>query len=125
MSTLTFPLSDYPTGTTPINPIALTQGLNGCVIHIARCTTATPTIWTTNTQRLTISLDVSYDGGATYQMNQFFGSAVGGIFVDRHGIEAAETVLGFNVQPQVPTHCKGFVQIEGGPLRTSLTLTTF
>ena len=124
MSTLTFPLSNYPTGTTPFGPITLTQGLNGCEIRIARCTTATPTIWTTVSQRLTISLDVSYDNGATYQINQFSFIQTGGIRMGRAG-EIPEDIVRFNVSPQVPTHVEGFVQIESGPLRTSLTLTTF
>jgi len=125
MSVLTFPLANYPTGTTPFGPIALTQGLNGCEIRIARCTTATPTIWPSAAQRITISLDVSYDGGATYQINQFGFSQVGGIIVSRASGEVPEDVVTFNVSPQVPTHVKGFVQIENGPIRTSLTLTTF
>jgi hypothetical protein len=123
MSTLTFPLANYPTGTTVFGPIALTQGLNGCVIRVARCTTATPTIWPNDTQSFALSLDVSYDGGATYQVNQFAFKAVGGIAVAK-GVEQAEIVVRFNVSPQVPTHIKGSVTIEGGPLRTSLTITT-
>lgn len=114
----------YANGTIPFGPIVLPQGINGCELRIARCTTATPTLWPNALQRVTIALDCSYDGGATYQIGQFGFSQVGGIFMNKAGGEVSEDVVRFRCTPQIATHVRGLVTIAGGPIRTAVTFLT-
>ena len=123
MPTITFPLQNYSPGVTSFGPVAVPQGLHGFVLTVARCTTATPTIWPNTTQKIALSLDCSYDGGVTYQLTQFFWDAVGGIQVGR-GVEIPTWIVTCSVDPIQPTHLRGAFTVSGSAIRTSVTVTT-
>jgi len=58
-----FPQMSLPTGVTPIPQTSLGVSVKSVTLSLARCTTATPTIWPSAATTLVIALEVSYDGG--------------------------------------------------------------
>jgi hypothetical protein len=123
MPVFTLPAQNYPPGEQIFGPVAVPQGLLGCVIILASCTSATPTIWPNAGSRVDISLDCSYNGGQSYQLGQFKWGQGGGIFLDKNGNERPTRVIRFDAIPP-PTHVRWTITISGGPVRTSGTLTT-
>lgn len=121
---VTLPEQLYPTGVISFGPVAVPNGIRGCEVLIASQTSVTPTIWPDADRRITFSLDCSYDGGQSYQVGQFSWAQGGGVFLNKVGSEIPFRRVTFDVHPVQPTHVKGFVQISGGPIRTSVTFTT-
>lgn len=117
------PLGTYPNGTYQFGPVATPNGLNGFDIRIGSCTTADPTIWPNATTIVTLDLQFSYDGGATYTpIGANSWSQGGGIF-ESHGVETPERVLSWRFSPNEPTHFKGQITVTGGPIKTYLDYT--
>lgn len=119
-----FPLATYPNGTYSFGPYATPSGINGIKATFARCTSADPTIWPLTSTRISIELVCSYDGGVTYDPAILGWSQGGGIITDsKTGEEKAFTNASWTADPP-PTHVKGAITVTGGPIKTSMTLTT-
>lgn len=119
------PLGTYPSGVYNIGPIATPNGLDGMNMKIGRCTTATPDLWPSEATLVTINMLFSYDGGVSYPQPQSFGPQPGGIITTRDG-ELAEDFFGWRLmdeQGRSPTHMKGTITVENGPIRTYLDVT--
>ena len=116
------PLANYPTGVRSFVR-QVPNGLAGFRIEIARCTSATPTIWPNEASEIVLRVVPSYDGGATFDRKGLGGYRVGGgIKVRRDGTEAASFKFGaeFNLQPNA---VEITVQVINGPIRTSVDVT--
>jgi hypothetical protein len=114
---LAIPLNDYATGTHNLPSTNILDNATGIYFEISRCTTATPTIWPNASTELSISLEVSLDGGATWLGLSGFGST-GGIFIKRDGSEATVSSSLTNLPAGTGRKVRGTATIVGGPLRS-------
>ncbi len=115
------PLATYPIGNRLVGPVAIPDAINGVSFAIQRDTSADTTIWSDPNTVISLSWDVSINGGAFQNVGSF--SAPGGIVTD-HGVEVPNSTgdVGFpaGTNRQVQVH----VSITGSPVKTSVTLTT-
>lgn len=117
------PLANYPNQTdTIVGPVSIGDAITDIVFALARCTTATPTIWPLTTTFLTFMLEQSNDGGVTW-IRIGGASSNGGIALDDFGQESPtfsdEVLLQAGTSRQLRMH----ITITGGPLRTQGTVT--
>lgn len=120
------PLGVYPSGVHQIPVRALPSGLAGMDMRIGRCTALTPDLWSDPATIVTINMLFSYDGGVAYPDSQRFGPQPGGVITTRDG-ELAEEVFGWRFVDQAgrsPTHMKGTITVENGPIKSYLDVTT-
>src|SRR4051812_33247046 len=112
---------NLPSGDTPFGPFAVPNGLAGFQIIMARCTTATPTIWPNAATTAEVHFQFSWDGGVTWSdpNANMAGPVGGGIQSGRSG-EMASWISQWRFNPAAPTHLQGFVRVTNGPLRTSV-----
>lgn len=123
MKTRSIPLGTYPSGSIQRGPFAFPNGLDGFDIRIGRCTTADPTIWSDPATIITIDMQFSYDGGATYTpLGQNSFSNVGGIKTGRDG-EIPEDIVSWGFSPDQPDHAMIKLTCENGPVKTYLDVT--
>lgn len=117
-----FPLANYPAGTFQLAQRATPNGLAGFDLRIGRCTTATPTIWPNASTRVTLDLQFSFDGGASWTpLGGNSWSQVGGIIVVR-GVEVPEDIVSWRFAPDEPTHVRGQITLSE-PTRSYLDIT--
>jgi hypothetical protein len=113
---LTIPLNDY-TGTLAIPQFNIADGAIGYTIYLARCTTATPTLWPNVSTTIEVSIEISFDGGTVW--------GGGGSFTESGGIrsfkgsELANSAGFFGIQAGTNRKGRGAVVITNGPMRTS------
>lgn len=116
------PLANYPNGTHgPFGPIDLADDVTSSDFSIARCTTATPTIWPNVTTTIQVLPEVSIDGGVTWQGAGGFSSA-GGIAFAHNGSEQPFAKGGGNLPIATGRKFRVTAIIAGGPLRSSATV---
>lgn len=117
-TTRDLPLASYPSGSrTFVKQIP--NGLAGFRIAIARCTTADLTIWPDPASQIKMTVECSYDAGATFPANAggaSFGGA-GGI-LSKAGIELALWTASCRFSPVEPNAVRITVEIINGPIRT-------
>lgn len=119
--TFVLPLNTYPTGNRLVGPVAIPDAVNGVAFDIARDTSSDTTIWSDPNTVISLSWDVSINGGPFQNVGSF--SAPGGIVLD-HGVEVPNSTgsVGFpaGINRQVQVH----VSITGSPVKTSVNLVT-
>jgi len=116
------PLGNYANGTRTLGPLDVADDVTSVDISIARCTTATPTIWPNASTVLTITPEVSVDGGATW-IEAGKSVSAGGIAISgRTGQEVAVSRSGGSLPAGVNRKYRVTVVIAGGPLRSSATV---
>lgn len=116
------PLGNY-NGTHVMGPVDIADDVSSVLISIARCTTAAPTIWPNASTILTITPEVSVDGGQTWIES---GKSVspGGVLVIQH-VELANSISGGSLAAAVNGITRQYrctVDIANGPLRSSATV---
>lgn len=114
------PLANYASGTYQFGPVAIADAVNSVMFKVARCTTASPTIWPDPATTLTVALEISVDGGEW--LNQGGWGAMGGISPDRNGNEAAASFGGGALFPGVNRRSRGTITISNGPLRSTMSV---
>lgn len=119
-----FPQTSIPTGEFTIPVTSLPASINTLTVSVARCTTATPTIWPDPATTLMVQTQYSYDGAVTWDFPDTWGG-VGGIFHD----PKTNTDIAMTSSQQVfdkgsPTHVKGKLTVTNGPLVTSGSIVT-
>lgn len=119
MPTITLPLRSY-NATQPFGPVPLANGLQGFALRVKLHTTADPINFADPAQRLWVRIERSYDGGQTWEAPLAWDQQ-GGIHLDRNGVEKTEVLFAASCTPS-PTHLRGELQIESGPLTTQLTV---
>ena len=75
---------NYGPGTASFGPTAISDGLTTLEIAVARCTSATPTIFSSATAELTIVIETSVDGGINWEP-WVTATVNGGIAADKNG----------------------------------------
>lgn len=110
-------------GSQSFGPVAVPSGLNTLVVRLARCTTATPTFWPNAATVVTIGLEISLDGGTTWQGAGGF-SGPGGIQTRRQGGEYTEVVLTCPLATGNARQLRASASVVGGPLVSQLTVET-
>lgn len=123
-TTQDLPLRNWPSGIRSFVK-QTPNGLAGFNIHIARCTSADPNIWPDPASRIRVKVECSYDGGATFPPD---GGSIevdtpGGIALDRDGNEIPFTGIACRFKPVEPSAVRVTVEINGGPIRTSASIT--
>ena len=111
-------LVSIPTGSFPIPQITVPQGTTKATISIARNTTVNPTFWPNVSTTIEISIEVSYDNGATF-LPGGGGTSSGGLAA-KNGVERPATIFIFGYSAQ-PTNIRGQVIVTNGPLVTTIT----
>jgi len=117
------PLNNYANGTRNFGPIDVASDVTSIDFSIQRCTTATPTIWPNTSTTLTITPEVSLDGGTTW-IEAGKSENQGGISFFK-GNEVAFSRSGGFIPPEVGGVTRRYrltTVIAGGPLRTSATV---
>lgn len=117
------PLANYPSGSRNFGPWTFPNGLDGFDIRIGRCTTADPTIWSNPATIITLDLQFSFDGGATFSEVGANSWEQGGGIITQRGVEVPESVVSWRFSPDEPTHAKARITVQNGPVRTYLDLT--
>jgi len=107
-------------GSQTFGPANVTNGTSVITIHLARCTTPTPTLWPNQNTTLECMLEVSTDGGTVYKPNNGF-SAAGGIFLNRDGSESTETTFTCRMPDGNNRKVRMNVTITNGPFNSLLT----
>ena len=113
------PLNSYPTGTRTF--IKQTpNGLAGFLIELARCTSADLTIWPDPASQIKITVENSYDGGATFPANGGGAEFLmdGGIKLDKFGAEIPIASMSCRFSPNEPTAVRVTATIINGPIKT-------
>lgn len=111
---------NLPSGTQNIPTTALPVEVTSLTISIARCTTATPTVWPDIATTLSLQLEISVDGGENWTPGGGL-TAVGGIALNKHGVEFP-VAQGMWTYPTPPTHMRGTLEVGGGPLVSAWSL---
>lgn len=114
------PLADYPAQTRNFGPVAIGDTVTSVDFSVARCTTATPTIWPSPSVTLTIALEISINNGPFTSMGGF--TAPGGIGLDKFGNEATVSRGGGGLPAGINRRIQGTIIIAGGTLRSSATV---
>ena len=118
---INIPLRNY-SGSDSFGPVELLPGEHTLFVELAHCTTANPTIWPNYDTILTITCELSVDGGTNWEPS---GSTIsrGGIQVSNwNGLEVPVTVFSTGLRPAPQRHFRVNFSIANGPLRTSGTV---
>lgn len=117
------PLNDYANGTRSFGPIDIATDVTSILFNVQRCTTATPTVWPSSSTKLTITPEVSTDGGVSWieagrttnegGIQTFKGSE---LTFSRSGGGLPAEVGGVTRKYRVTT------DVTGGPIRTSMSV---
>jgi hypothetical protein len=118
-------ISDQPvtvqTGTQTFSGAVSSATLTTLTLRLARCTTATPTLWCDAATTVSVQIGVSYDGGSSWADSCGF-TAVGGIHIKRDGSEATESAVQCRFAAAAGRQIRGEITVASGPLVTRLTL---
>ena len=88
MTTVTvLPVAVYSAGAHAVGPVAIGDTVTSLQIAVQRNTLADLTIWPLSTDTIAFDIQVSFDGGVTWQQ-WFNGSDSGGRHVNKDGSEA-------------------------------------
>jgi hypothetical protein len=112
------PLSNY-NGTRSFGPVAIPDAVHSLVFRVARCTSATPTIWPNEATVLACDIEIFNNG----EWRGWAGMrSEGGIASGRFGGEAAETTIGGVLPEGTGRQLRGTVTITSGPLRSTMVI---
>lgn len=117
------PLANYANGSRSMGPIDVADDVTSIDFSIARCTTATPTIWPLVTTTLEVTPEVSLDGGVSW-IEAGKSTSPGGISTFR-GAEQPFSRGGGFIPPAINGITRQYrvsIVIAGGPLRSSATV---
>lgn len=114
-------LKNYQDGNYSLGPANVPDWVTFIGVELTRCTSATPTIWPNQSTQFEAVMELSMDGGATWEAAGRV-TAVGGIYVNKLGVEAQVTAFSATVTPGVGRLIRGTASIAGGPLRTEVSV---
>ena len=112
------------TSSTSTTAISLNDALSRVVFRLKRFTTLTPQFWPDATTGINVSVELSFNGGISWQVACGVGSN-GGLFVFRTGVEATETTLSCSLQPGIGRLIRLNSTVTNGPLVSAFTLEVF
>lgn len=121
LKSIALSLKNYQNGDYALGPADVPDWVKFIGVELIRCTTATPTIWPNQSTQFEAVMELSMDGGATWGLAGRV-TGVGGIFVNKLGIEAPVTAFGAGIAPGVGRLIRGTASITGGPLRTQVSV---
>lgn len=129
MSTIVnnFPLN-VASGSQNLGPAAVPDADSSLLLHLTRCTTATPTMWPNESTFLQCDIFISTDGGATYptvpqfSLGSFGGILIGNDKVTGNPVELPETKLRVDLPPGTNRKLKATVTVTNGPLVSACTI---
>lgn len=110
-----------PSGRQTIAPQTVPSTVRRLIFRLARCTTASPLRWPSADTKVTITVELSTDGGATWELF-VGGTAEGGIRVRRDGNESLETTLARTLPAGSGFRVRVHLDVENGPLVTEASL---
>lgn len=118
------PLGNYPNGTRELGPVDVASDVTSILFNILCNSSTQPTIWPNVTTVLTITPEVSTDGGVTWVEA---GKSVtpGGPHTSKTGAELQSVLSGGSLPPQVGGTLRQYrvtIDITGGPLRPSASV---
>lgn len=118
------PLANYANGSRTSNPIEVAANVTSIDFNILCNSTAQPTIWPNITTVLTVTPEVSIDGGLTW-IESGKSTTPGGPHTSKNGGELQSVQGGGSLPAQVgntPRQYRVTTDIVGGPLRSSATI---
>lgn len=110
----------YAAGVHVIPPTSIPDAISNIEIDILRCTSADTTIWPNSTDTISYELDLSLDGGVTYQP-WAVGTDSGGIVTEKQGELATMNISG-SVTPGTQRFFKGTITLSAS-IKTGATVT--
>lgn len=115
-------LANYPAGSRTFGPVDIPSRIDAVELRVARCTTATPTIWPSAAVKLALIAEGNFAG--TWETLGGL-EAKGGIAAYR-GEERTESVLMAKWRAdRDPTELRLRATVTGGTLRTSLLVIAY
>lgn len=117
------PLGNYPSGTFTSAGQNVPDAATSVEFDVARCTSATPTIWPNTPTTLSLSIEFSLDGGSTWQAGGGYQNSPGGIQTNRFGVEIANNTFITTIPNGVGRKIRASVTITNGPLRSQGSVT--
>ena len=122
MLNIVIPLEDHPVGKQISAPVAVSGWSRGWELFLESCTLMKQEIWPVPEAVMTVSLDCSYNGGASYHARQFVWTQGGGRMTTGNGRDIAIRHIRFFAKP-APTHVRWSIEVKGRSIRTSGTVT--
>lgn len=110
----TFPLASYPNGTRTSSAVNVPDTATSAAVQVQRCTSATPTIWPNATTSLSITAELSLDGGTNWTTIGSW-TSIGGID-SYHGVETPWSSATFSLPAGAGRKLRSTATIAGGPL---------
>lgn len=109
-------------GSYPLPSTLIPDGKNFVVLEIARCTTATPTVWPDEAVTVSMQLEASFDGGNQW-VKAGFCSAVGGIVPNKkNNLDGAKTTMRVAWPLGIDRRIRGELIVAGGPCHTNIAI---
>lgn len=118
---LSVPVRNYQLGSRSFGPVTLPDGVSSITVSVTRCTSATPTIFSDPASKISIEIEASFDGGATWVSGGEF-EALGGVHMRHDGSEGAASSATWTWPPGSGRRLRGSVTVSGSTIRTALTV---
>lgn len=114
-------LKNYQNGEYALGPADVPDWVKFIGVELIRCTTAAPTVWPNQSTQFEAVIEMSMDGGETWEPAGHV-TSVGGIYTNKLGVEAQVTAFNATVTPGVGRKIRGVASVVGGPLRTEVSV---
>lgn len=111
----------FAVGERSFGPRAIPDNIIAFRVEVYRCTSADPAMWPDPASFLQLGLEVSTDGGATWNRVGGFG-AHGGVHVRRDGVEADASIGQIDLPEAPGRQIRGTVTVTGAPVRTGIAI---
>lgn len=121
LKSVALPLKNYQNGVYNLGPANVPDWVTFIGVELTRCTSATPNIWPNESTTFAASVEMSVDGGATWQPAGAV-TAIGGIYTDKNGVQAGTTDFSAGVITGTGRIIRGTATIAGGPMRTEISI---
>lgn len=121
LKNVALPLRNYQNGVYDLGPANVPDWATFIGVELTRCTAATQNIWPNESTKFDCIMELSVDGGATWVVAGGM-TAIGGVYVNKNGIESQVSDFSVTVSPGVSRRVRGTVTITGGPLRTEVSI---
>lgn len=121
-TTTVLPVNTYLAGPHNVGPIVLADSVTSIGIAVQRCTNADLTIWPNLTDTITFDIQVSMNGGVTWEQ-WFNGSNSGGINVSpKTGLQVPTTNVQGSIPPGTGRQMKATITLSAD-IKTGATVT--
>jgi hypothetical protein len=120
VTTKVIDLDAHQSGEKLFGPHPLPDWVSVAEFHVERCTPEAPDVWPRADQTIDVDLELSFDGGATWQFAGHFG-AFGGVHICRDGSVGKTSAGRMKFTKGAGRQVRGKLRVGNGPVHTSLS----